>query len=101
MVTNRYTSVLTIHAGEFLEETIEAIGMTIRGSYSDIFWFSLFCEIGDILLHPKREIFLEDGCVDVNLKKQEDEADRFAISMRSCFVVHDNPQEIEKVMGGH
>ena len=34
--------------------------MTIRGSYSDIFWFSLFHELGHIVLHNKREIFLEE-----------------------------------------
>ena len=54
------------------------IAMTLRGSYSDIFWFSFFHEIGHILLHPKREVFLENGCVDEKLKKQEDEADKFA-----------------------
>jgi len=54
------------------------IAMTLRGSYSDIFWFSLFHEIGHILLHPKREMFLEDDYKDEKYKKQEDEADKFA-----------------------
>jgi len=52
--------------------------MTIRGSCSDIFWFSLFHEIGHILLHTQREVFLEDGYSNSNLQKQENEADKFA-----------------------
>lgn len=69
-----------VHGATFwLENEKKAvIAMTLRGSYSDLFWFSFFHEIGHILLHPKREMFLEDGCVDVKLKKQEDEADKFA-----------------------
>lgn len=52
--------------------------MTIRGSYSDMFWFSFFHEIGHILLHSKREMFLENGYDNSSLQKQEDEANSFA-----------------------
>jgi HTH-type transcriptional regulator/antitoxin HigA len=52
--------------------------MTIRGGGSDIFWFSLFHELGHILLHTQREVFLEDGYSDPVFQKQEDEADGFA-----------------------
>jgi HTH-type transcriptional regulator/antitoxin HigA len=52
--------------------------MTIRGSWADIFWSSLFHELGHILLHDKRHTFLEDGLDDPNWKKQEEEADEFA-----------------------
>lgn len=52
--------------------------MTIRGSWADIFWFSLFHELGHILLHDKRHTFLEDGLDDPRWKKQEEEADEFA-----------------------
>ncbi len=52
--------------------------MTIRGSWADIFWFSLFHELGHILLHDKRHTFLEDGIEDPGWKKQEEEADAFA-----------------------
>ena len=52
--------------------------MTIRGSCSDIFWFSFFHELGHILLHTQREVFLENGYSDPALQKQEDEADSFA-----------------------
>lgn len=52
--------------------------MTIRGSWADIFWFSLFHEIAHILLHDKRRIFLEDGNTDAETREQEQEADDFA-----------------------
>jgi HTH-type transcriptional regulator / antitoxin HigA len=50
-----------------------------RGAWSDVFWFSLFHEIGHVLLHGKRQVFLEgdlhDGLDDGD---REDEADAFA-----------------------
>jgi HTH-type transcriptional regulator/antitoxin HigA len=55
--------------------------MTIRGSWADIFWFSLLHEIAHILLHDKRRIFLEDGNADVETRKQEQEADDFACNI--------------------
>ncbi|WP_294956922.1 HigA family addiction module antitoxin [Sulfurovum sp.] len=62
------------------------IVMSLKGSYSDMFWFSLFHEIAHILLHDKREVFLEDGCNDSALKQQENEADQFARD----FLIPDN-----------
>lgn len=68
-----------VHGATFWIDNDKAvIAMTLRGGFSDIFWFSFFHEIGHIMLHPKREVFLEDGCIDSKLKKQEDEADKFA-----------------------
>ncbi|MES9901844.1 MAG: ImmA/IrrE family metallo-endopeptidase, partial [Sedimenticola sp.] len=52
--------------------------MTLRGSWADIFWFSLFHELGHILLHDKRHVFLEDGDPDTKWQQQENEADQFA-----------------------
>jgi len=52
--------------------------MTIRGKWSDIFWFSLCHELGHILLHNRQAIFLEDEGSDPALQKQEKEADHFA-----------------------
>jgi len=49
-----------------------------RGSWADMFWFSLFHEIGHILLHDRRHTFLEDTADDPQWKKQEREADEFA-----------------------
>jgi len=51
--------------------------MTIRGSWADIFWFSLFHEIGHILKHGKK-MFLEDGAANAEMQIKEDEADAFA-----------------------
>ncbi len=54
------------------------IMMTIRGKWADIFWFSLFHEMGHILLHSRQTIFLEGEGGDPELLAQEKEADRFA-----------------------
>jgi HTH-type transcriptional regulator/antitoxin HigA len=54
------------------------VAMSLKGSYADIFWFSFFHEMGHLILHNRREVFLEDGYDDDRLKKQEEEADRFA-----------------------
>lgn len=54
------------------------IVMSLKGSYSDMFWFSLFHEIAHVLLHDKREVFLEDGYSDPTLEQQENEANQFA-----------------------
>lgn len=68
-----------IHGATFwLDNDKAVIAMTLRGSFSDMFWFSFFHEVGHILLHPKRQTFLEDGCNDPKLQKQEDEANKFA-----------------------
>ncbi len=68
-----------VHGATFwLDNQKAVIAMTLRGSFSDVFWFSFFHELGHILLHPKREVFLEDGYNDPKLQKQEDEADKFA-----------------------
>jgi HTH-type transcriptional regulator/antitoxin HigA len=68
-----------IHGATFwLDNEKAVIAMTLRGSFSDVFWFSFFHEVGHILLHPKREFFLEDGCSDPKIQKQEHEADKFA-----------------------
>lgn len=68
-----------VHGATFwLDNDKAVIAMTLRGSFSDVFWFSFFHEIGHILLHPKREVFLEDEYSNQKLKKQEDEADKFA-----------------------
>ncbi len=52
--------------------------MTIRGSWADIFWFSLFHEIGHLLLHGKQVVFLEGDSPEERSDKPEKEADRFA-----------------------
>ncbi|MDD3794146.1 MAG: HigA family addiction module antitoxin [Candidatus Gracilibacteria bacterium] len=54
--------------------------LTIRGKYADIFWFTFFHELGHILLHGKKEEFLEfdNGYKDPNIAEKEMEADNFS-----------------------
>ncbi|MCF7820300.1 MAG: HigA family addiction module antidote protein [Candidatus Pacebacteria bacterium] len=53
------------------------IQMSIRGKYADIFWFSLFHEIGHLLLHRKKGIYVNSENETIN-KEQEKEANKFA-----------------------
>jgi HTH-type transcriptional regulator/antitoxin HigA len=52
--------------------------MTLRYKWADIFWFSLFHELGHILLHGQQTVILESAHEDPALNKQENEANRFA-----------------------
>jgi HTH-type transcriptional regulator/antitoxin HigA len=55
------------------------IMLTLRGSWADIFWFSLFHELGHILLHlSKQEVILESDEVEPENQAHEREADQFA-----------------------
>lgn len=64
--------------------------MTDRLKRYDIFWFSLFHEIGHILLHGnKKNIFLEDINNSENKDHKEQEADEFAAQQ----LLNDNEYE--------
>jgi HTH-type transcriptional regulator/antitoxin HigA len=52
--------------------------MSIREKSGDFLWFSLFHEIGHIILHPKKT-YIDDGHVLPELARQEKEADQFAL----------------------
>lgn len=53
--------------------------MSIRGSWADIFWFTLFHELCHILKHDKRRTFVDyEGAEDPEIAEQEAEADAFA-----------------------
>ena len=52
--------------------------LSIRGKWTDIFWFSLFHELGHILLHGRSGVFVEYENGDPAMRKQEGEADKFA-----------------------
>lgn len=68
-----------LHGATFwLGQNKAVLMLTIRGSWADIFWFSLFHEIGHILLHGKQIVFLEGDNREHELDKPEKEADRFA-----------------------
>lgn len=55
------------------------IQLSLRGSWADIFWFTLLHEIGHLLLHGRRDVFIEWG------QRQDDglesEADDFASNL--------------------
>lgn len=55
------------------------IQLSLLGAYADMFWFNLFHEIGHLLLHGKKDKFIEFN--DRNLsavQEKEKEADKFA-----------------------
>lgn len=59
-------------------EAVPCIQMTDRQKQTNDFWFSFFHEIGHILLHGKKDVFLEDKAYLEQQKDKELEADRFA-----------------------
>ena len=68
-----------VHGATFWLGNNKAILMlTIRGKWADIFWFSLFHEIGHLLLHSKQDIFLEGDLKDEQSDRLEKESDKFA-----------------------
>ena len=52
------------------------VQMSIRYRWDDIFWFSLFHELGHILLHGRRDVFIEGN--NNGQDRREREADAFA-----------------------
>ena len=66
-----------VHGATFWTRKDRAIlMMSLRGSWADVFWFSLFHELGHLLLHGRRT-FLEHG-EGGRVERQEKEADKFA-----------------------
>lgn len=57
---------------------VPCIQMTGRYKRNDIFWFTFFHELGHILLHGKKDVFLEDIEYADKQKEKEDEADAFS-----------------------
>jgi addiction module HigA family antidote len=56
------------------------IQLSLRYRWADVFWFSFFHEAAHVLLHGKREVFIEgeDGVPGEAVEQKEREADRFA-----------------------
>ncbi len=66
-----------VHGATFwLTPKKAAMVMTIRGAWADIFWFSLFHELGHLVLHTKKRTFLENESADPDVLELE--ADAFA-----------------------
>ena len=57
---------------------VPCIQMTGRHKRNDIFWFTFFHELGHILLHGKKDIFLEDVEYADKQREKEEEADAFS-----------------------
>ncbi len=63
------------HGATFqLRDDKMVVMITIRFRWADIFWFSLFHELGHILLHSTKDVILENH----NHDQKEEEADEFA-----------------------
>lgn len=78
------------------------IQLTDRYKRNDVFWFTFFHEAGHILLHGKKEIFLENIDYPDKLTEKEIEADNFAVKW--TFTVEEEkelmeagPLDIEKI----
>ncbi|GJM36126.1 MAG: hypothetical protein DHS20C18_51270 [Saprospiraceae bacterium] len=59
--------------------TTPLIQLSCRHKRNDIFWFSFFHELGHILLHGKKDVFLENVEYEGLDAEKEKEADAFAI----------------------
>ncbi len=68
------------------------IQLSSRHKCDDIFWFSFFHEVGHILLHGKKDIFLatSGGCKEED-KQKEKEADEFAIKWTAAKKMEKEP----------
>jgi addiction module HigA family antidote len=69
----------TCGATRWLTSTKALIMLSLRYKTDDHLWFTFFHEAAHILLHGKREVFLEhDDEVGEDVRAKEDEADRFS-----------------------
>ena len=81
----------TCGATRWLTPTKGMIMLSLRYKTDDHLWFTFFHEAAHILLHGKREVFLEDDDeVSEDVRAKEAEADRFA----SDFLIP--PEEIRR-----
>ncbi len=69
------------------------IQLTDRYKRNDVFWFTFFHEAGHILLHGKKEIFLENIDYPDKLTEKEIEADNFAVKW--TFTVEEEKEVLE------
>ncbi len=78
VVIPHFKKTYTTGATFWVKKDKAVIMMSLRGSWADVFWFSLFHELGHILLHDKRHTFLEGSKPSPEWERQEDEADEFS-----------------------
>lgn len=68
-------------ATRWIGTTKALIQLSLRGKSDDHLWFTFFHEAGHILLHGKKEVFIEaegEGCREIGGSEKEQEANRFA-----------------------
>jgi HTH-type transcriptional regulator/antitoxin HigA len=65
-------------ATRWLTQEKALVQLSVRGRFEDLLWFTFFHEAGHILVHGKKEVFIE-GKDQQNEKEKE--ADRFATSL--------------------
>jgi HTH-type transcriptional regulator / antitoxin HigA len=72
-------------ATRWVSPTKAVIQLSLRYSWEDIFWFSFFHEAGHVVLHRKKDLFVEPAKRSLlegaspDWRQREDEADRFAM----------------------
>ncbi len=79
------------------------IQLSGRHKRNDIFWFNFFHEAGHILLHGKKDIFIEEVDEIERDESKEKEADDFAVKRtfdkkHEAELLNDQPLTIEKVV---
>lgn len=82
VVVDVYTGAKANGATRWLSPDKALIQLSLRYKWEDIFWFSFFHEAGHVVLHRKKDIFVEvpnkDQPDDPHERELEDEANRFA-----------------------
>ena len=68
--------------------------LSIRGRWADIFWFSLFHELGHILRHGRKAVIIEDGSFTAEQQAREEDANAFA---RDYLIL---PADYERFVSG-
>jgi len=83
VVVDTYTGARANGATRWLSPDKALIQLSLRYSWEDIFWFSFFHEAGHVVLHRKKDLFVEvapkDRATDPESQQLEQEADRFAV----------------------
>lgn len=82
VVVDAYSGAKANGATRWLSPDKVLIQLSLRYRWEDIFWFSFFHEAGHVVLHRKKDVFVElgpkDRSTDPQEQQLENEADRFA-----------------------
>lgn len=81
-IINAYTGVKANGATRWLSQDKALIQLSLRHKWEDVFWFTFFHEAGHVVLHRKKDLFIEVDKKDLadnpEALQAEAEADRFA-----------------------